>query len=66
MKYNSDGSLTIYLQADNPGKDKEANWLPAPKGPFLVILGTYAPGDALIESLSNPNTYVPPAAVVVK
>lgn len=66
MKYNADGSLTIYLQADNPGKDKEANWLPAPRGPFLVILGTYAPGEALIESLSNPNAYTPPPAVVVK
>jgi DNA sulfur modification protein DndE len=64
MKYNADGSLTIYLQADSPGKDKESNWLPAPKGPFLVILGTYAPGEALIESLSNPSAYVPPPAVV--
>jgi hypothetical protein len=66
MKYNADGSLTIYLQADNPGKDKEANWLPAPRGPFLVILGTYAPGEALIETLSNPNAYIPPPAVVVQ
>ena len=66
MKYNSDGSLTVYLQADNPGKDKEANWLPAPRGPFLVILGTYAPGEALIESLSNPEAYVPPPAVLVE
>jgi hypothetical protein len=65
MKYNADGSLTIYLQADNPGKDKEANWLPAPRGPFLVILGTYAPGEALIETLSNPNAYIPPPAEVV-
>jgi hypothetical protein len=66
MKYNADGSLTIYLQPDSPGKDKEANWLPAPRGPFLVILGTYAPGEALIETLSNPNAYVPPPAVVVQ
>jgi hypothetical protein len=65
MKYNADGSLTIFLQADSPGKDKEANWLPAPRGPFLVILGTYAPGEALIESLSNANAYIPPPAVVV-
>jgi hypothetical protein len=66
MKHNTDGSLTIYLQADNPGKDKEANWLPTPRGPFLVILGTYAPGEALIETLSNPNAFIPPPAVVVK
>jgi len=66
MKKNPDGSLTIYLQKDSPGKDKEANWLPAPTGPFLLILGTYAPGDAIIESLSNPTAYVPPPAVVTK
>jgi hypothetical protein len=34
MKKNPDGSLTIYLQNENPGNDKEANWLPAPAGPF--------------------------------
>jgi hypothetical protein len=66
MKKNSDGSLTIYLQNKNPGKDKEANWLPAPAGPFLLILGTYAPGQALIDSLSDPNAYIPPPAVVVQ
>ena len=49
MKKNPDGSLTVYLQNKNPGKDKEANWLPAPAGPFLLILGTYASGQAMIE-----------------
>jgi hypothetical protein len=34
MKKNPDGSLTIYLQNKSPGKDKEANWLPAPAGPL--------------------------------
>jgi hypothetical protein len=66
MKKNPDGSLTIYLQADNPGPDKEANWLPTPRGPFLYILGTYAPGEALIDCLSDPGAYTPPPAVVVK
>ena len=61
MKKNADGSLTIYLQSKNPGKDKEANWLPTPTGPFMLILGTYAPGKALIDG-----TYVPPPAVIVK
>jgi hypothetical protein len=54
------------LQADSPGKDKEANWLPAPRGPFVLIIGTYAPGDAIIESLSNPKAYTPPPVVLVK
>ena len=65
MKKNADGSVTIYLQNTSPGKDKEANWLPSPAGPFMLILGTYAPGKALIESLSNPRAYTPPPAVVV-
>jgi hypothetical protein len=35
FKYDPDGSLTLYFQNQNPGKDKEANWLPAPKGPSI-------------------------------
>jgi hypothetical protein len=46
LKYNSDGSLTLYLQAESPGADKEANWLPAPKGaPFSLILRNYWPEE---------------------
>lgn len=66
MKKNEDGSVTIYLQNKSPGKDKESNWLPTPTGPFLLILGTYAPGEAIIRSLSEPSAYVPPPAVLVK
>jgi hypothetical protein len=35
-------------------------------GPFLVILGTYAPARAMIDSLSDPSAYVPPATVAVE
>jgi hypothetical protein len=35
MKKNNDGSLTIYIQKDSPGVDKESNCLPAPAGPFF-------------------------------
>ena len=65
MKLNADGSLTIYIQPESPGKDKESNWLPSPKGPMFVVLAEYAPGEAIIESLSNPSAYVPPPAVAV-
>ena len=36
LQYNADGSLTLYAGAKSPGKDKETNWLPAPKGPFSL------------------------------
>jgi hypothetical protein len=42
-KFNADGSLTLYFQNESPGSDKEANWLPAPKGPFLPLLRMYYP-----------------------
>jgi len=43
MKAGSDGSITIYIQADSPGKDKESNWLPAPKEPFYMLFRMYQP-----------------------
>ena len=39
----SDGSTTIYIQSDSPGKDKESNWLPAPKEPFYMLMRMYLP-----------------------
>jgi hypothetical protein len=38
-----DGSTVIYIQADSPGKDKESNWLPAPKAPFYMLMRMYLP-----------------------
>ena len=43
LKYNKDGSLTLYFQNESPGKDKEANWLPAPTGPFIAMMRMYWP-----------------------
>jgi hypothetical protein len=40
---NPDGSVDIYLQAASPGKDREANWLPAPKGKFKLVMRIYSP-----------------------
>ncbi|WP_083240476.1 DUF1254 domain-containing protein [Methyloceanibacter methanicus] len=55
LKKNDDGSITIYLQATNPGKDKESNWLPAPKGPFYMLIRNYAPAPEAMKALKDPN-----------
>ena len=44
-KYEPDGSLVIYIQNASPGADKEANWLPAPKGKFHLMLRLYWPDE---------------------
>jgi hypothetical protein len=54
MKTDKDGSLTIYVQKDSPGADKEANWLPAPEGEFFFFLRTYLPGEALVNQTWQP------------
>ena len=43
--FNADGSLTLYFQNESPGKDKEANWLPAPKGDFILTMRMYWPKE---------------------
>ena len=43
--YNPDGSLTLYVQKNSPGKELEANWLPAPNGPFYCIVRLYGPKE---------------------
>jgi len=54
FKYNTDGSLDLYFQNENPGKDKEANWLPAPKGDFNLTMRLYAPRSEALTGKWNP------------
>jgi hypothetical protein len=54
FQYNTDGSLDIYIQNENPGAGKEANWLPAPKGPFGVTMRLYAPKANALDGRWNP------------
>jgi hypothetical protein len=45
LKKNADGSVDLYLQSENPGPDKESNWLPAPEGKFILMLRLYWPKE---------------------
>jgi hypothetical protein len=52
---NADGSLDIYFQNESPGKDKESNWLPAPKEAFNLTMRLYSPkSEALTGKWSPP------------
>lgn len=47
LKKDADGSYTLYIQHDSPGKDRESNWLPVPNTPFTLTFRTYLPGQAV-------------------
>ena len=49
MKLDADGGLTIHIQDETPGGDAEANWLPAPKGPFMLAMRYYLPKPELLS-----------------
>jgi len=61
LKKDADGGLTLYIQSDSPGKDREANWLPAPKAPFMMAMRLYWPKE---EALNG--TWTPPKAMRVQ
>jgi hypothetical protein len=56
LKFNADGSLTLYAGAKSPGKDKESNWLPAPKGTFSLYIRAYWAEPAVIDATWQPPT----------
>lgn len=49
FKKDADGGLTFYIQHDSPGADKEANWLPAPSGPFFAVMRLYWPKPEALD-----------------
>jgi hypothetical protein len=54
FQYSPDGSLDLYFQSESPGADKEANWLPAPKGSFNLCMRLYAPKSEALTGKWNP------------
>jgi hypothetical protein len=49
LKRDADGGLTLHIQNESPGKDQEANWLPAPKGPFVMAMRLYWPKEEAVD-----------------
>ena len=67
MKKNADGSLTLYIQKDSPGKDKESNWLPAPNDLIYLVMRLYWPKTEAPSILPpGEGTWKPPGVVEVK
>jgi hypothetical protein len=64
LKYNADGSLDLYIQNESPGKEKEANWLPAPKDKFVLMMRMYWPKEKDPSILDG--TWKPPAVQCLK
>ena len=60
LKTNQDGSVDLYIQHKSPGKDKEANWLPAPKDKFVLMLWLYWPVEPPQPSIID-GSWKPPA-----
>ena len=58
MRKNDDGSLTIYIQRDSPGADREANWLPAPNAAMYVVMRLYWPKPAALDGSWQPPSIV--------
>ncbi len=67
LKKNADGSVTLYLQKDSPGADKESNWLPAPDGPIYLAMRMYWPktGEPSVLPVGK-GTWQPPAIKVAQ
>jgi len=51
---SDDGKLVLYISKDSPGKDLETNWLPAPDGPFYVVMRLYGPEAKALDGIWTP------------
>jgi hypothetical protein len=55
LEPDADGGLTIYIQHDSPGRDKEVNWLPSPAEGFFMVMRMYQPEEQMYQG-----TYIIP------
>ena len=60
LKRNADGSVDLWVQNESPGADKEQNWLPAPKGEFILMMRLYWPKEKPPSILDG--SWAPPRA----
>ena len=66
MTKNPDGSLTLYVQHESPGKERDANWLPAPDGPMFIVMRLYWPKTEAPSVLPlGQGSWAPPGIVPV-
>jgi hypothetical protein len=49
LRRDADRGITLYVQHESPGKDRETNWLPAPNGPFFAVLRLYWPKPEALD-----------------
>jgi hypothetical protein len=61
LKFDTDGSLTLYVQNSSPGADKESNWLPAPKDDLSLYIRAYWPKSPITDG-----SWIPPAVSRVR
>ena len=54
LKYNPDGSVTLYFQNESPGANKESNWVPAPKDEFSLYIRAYWPKKEILDGTWTP------------
>jgi len=61
LKVDPDGGITIDVQHDSPGPDRESNWLPAPRGPFVIYMRLYWPKSEALDGRWRRPELVPTA-----
>ncbi|HEX5631751.1 MAG TPA: DUF1214 domain-containing protein, partial [Gemmatimonadales bacterium] len=54
LRRDPDGGITLHLQHDSPGRDREPNWLPAPAGPMNPVLRMYLPKPEVVAGRWTP------------